>query len=70
MIEQLQNQFERAIGNQTDYQLGQMWAAETSENPAATMARARRWRIGLPKSIVDLALLLDALGYRLTIVKK
>lgn len=66
----LQAQFEQAIGNQSDYQLGQMWAAETDENPIATMARARRWRIGLPKSIVDLALLLDALGYRLAIVKK
>lgn len=66
----LQSQFESAIGQQTDYQLGQMWAAETDENPIATMARARRWRIQLPKSIVDFVLLLDALGYRVSIAKK
>ena len=69
-IAELQAQFEAAIGSQTDYQLGQMWAAETDENPIATMARARRWRIQLPKSIIDFALLLDALGFNLTIERK
>jgi hypothetical protein len=69
-IAELQAQFESAIGSQTDYQLGQMWAAETDENPIATMARARRWRIQLPKSIIDFVLLLDALGYKIKIERR
>jgi hypothetical protein len=69
-IAELQAQFEAAIGTQTDYEMGQEWAKKTGQNPLATMARASRWRTQLPKSIIDFILLLDALGFKLTIERK
>jgi len=60
----------QAIGTLTNYRIGHLWAAETNGNPDRLMARSREWRLKQPKTLGDFAEMLDALGFRLTIVSK
>lgn len=60
----------QAIGDLTSYQAGHIWSAENDRDPKRLMAIVREWRLKQPKTLAAFAELLDALGYRLAIVKK
>lgn len=50
--------------------LGMLWSAEIDEAPRNCEQRVRRLRKRLPKQMVDLVSLLDAIGCKLTLEKK
>jgi hypothetical protein len=60
----------QAIGDLTDYKIGHMWAAENDVDPKRLMARSRAWRLKQPKTLADFAEMMEAIGYRVTIVLK
>ena len=70
--EEFHNEFVKIIRGSklTSYGIGHLWAAETDEDPMALRSKVDRWRVKQTKSIKDLILLLDVLGYQLILVKK
>ena len=50
--------------------LGMMWSAELDEAPRTCEQRVRRLRKRLPKQMIDIISLLDAIGCKLTLEKK
>jgi hypothetical protein len=59
-----------AIGDLTDYRVGHIWAESNNRNPLRLMALSRNWRLKQPKTLSYFAELMDAIGYRVTVVRK
>jgi hypothetical protein len=70
--ERLQKQFNEVIAesNLTTYQIGQIWATETDDNPNTMRVRIDTWLKSQPKALRDFANLMDVLGYVVEIRKK
>ena len=70
--EEFQDEFVQIVRNSemTSYAIGQLWSAGTEGDPMALRSKIDRWTVRQTKSIRDLVLLLDILGYRLTLQKK
>lgn len=54
----------------TDAGLGAVLSPEIDESPRTCAQRVRRLKGGLPLQVIDLSLLLDAIGFELRVVKK
>lgn len=68
--DRLRAQYLEAIGERTDYSLGQAWAKAHGGTPKNLMQRCRDWRGCLPQQLGAFAELMDAIGYSVEITEK
>lgn len=69
-VERLHAELLRIMGEATSYELGVTLAKATGKKPKTMTNLIISWRKGLPLSLGYFAKLLDALGYRVDVVKK